>query len=1153
SLEAYAHQDVPFEQLVEELQPERDLSHMPLVQVLFAFQNTPDASLDLPGLTLSGIEADNGTARFDLSLDAWETERGIVGFVRYKSDLFDAAAIERLLGHFQSLLASIVINPDERVNELKLLTAAEQKQLQAWNATEVKRTRAQLLHKLFEEQAARTPDSTALSFKDESLTYRELNERANRLAHFLRRRGVRADELVAVACERSIEMVLALLGVLKAGGAYVPLDPNYPQERLSYMLSDCGARVLITQERLREKLPETTAELFFLDSDAHELDFESYENPQDIVVQANMAYMIYTSGSTGRPKGAMNTHEAICNRLLWMQEAYGLDETDAVLQKTPFSFDVSVWEFFWPLLTGARLVMAEPRGHQDAAYLVETIKRERVTTLHFVPSMLQLFLEERELKSCDSLRRVICSGEALSAELQEKFFARVKGVELHNLYGPTEAAVDVTSWKCVESSSQTIVPIGLPIANTQVYVLDPSLNLLPVGVAGELYIGGVALARGYHQRPDMTAERFIPHPFSQTPGARLYKTGDKARRLSSGEIEFLGRLDYQVKLRGFRIELGEIEAALAQHAGVREAVAVAREDAGRDKTLVCYLVSSNAEALNIGELREFLQARLPEYMIPSHFIFLDELPLTPNGKLDRKALPAPDAARPELKQEYVKPLRPLEILMAAMWSEMLGVEQVGLHDNFFELGGNSIEGAIFINHLQEKLGEIIHVVTLFTSPTIARLAAYLEEHYAEAVARLSGVEAEKNLASQDEHATTTRVSAEQIEQARELVRHLPPREARAKVFGKNPQAIFILSPPRSGSTLLRVMLAGHPELFAPPELELLNFNTLSERAACFAGAQSFWLEGALRAVMEAVGCSPEEAMALMREYEESGFTTQQFYARLQQWLKGRRLVDKTPSYSLDAATLLRAEEDFENPLYIHLVRNPYAMIHSFEEAKMDQIFFGGGHPFKTRELAEIVWHISHQNILEFLRGVPQERQHRLRFEELVTEPEETLEALCRFLKLELHPAMLQPYQEQRGRMTDGLYKESRMLGDVKFHRHNAINSSVADRWTEKYQEDFLGESSRELAARLGYNIARTDEVSTIPRAARNRTEQIPLSFAQQRLFFLDKVVPRKSAYNIPIAVRIHGALDAEALLKSLHEIVKRHESLRTSFPIVDGV
>ncbi|HEY0077786.1 MAG TPA: amino acid adenylation domain-containing protein [Pyrinomonadaceae bacterium] len=1181
ALGAYAHQDVPFEKLVEEFQTERDLSHMPLVQVLFALQNTPEKeAVELPGLTLAGVEADNGTARFDLSFNVWESGRTIEGFMRYKTELFDASTVRRMLSHFRNLLVGVALRPDRRISELPLLDDEERAQLQNWNATRADYPSEQTLHALFEAQAERTPDSIALIFERESISYRELNRRANRLANHLRCRVGRRDTLVAVCAERSVELVVGLLAVLKAGGAYVPIDPAYPHERIAFMLEDARPRLLLTQERLLASLPRGEAEVFRLDADREKVASEDEGNPQVRVAPENLAYMIYTSGSTGKPKGALNTHAAICNRLLWMQDAYRLDSSDRVLQKTPYSFDVSVWEFFWPLLTGARLVVARPGGHQDSAYLVELVEREQITTLHFVPSMLQLFLAERDLRRrCASLRRVLCSGEALPFELQQKFFAHLD-TELHNLYGPTEAAVDVTFWQCERDSTRPLVPIGRPIANVEIQLLDPYLNQLPIGIAGELYIGGAGLARGYLNRPELTAERFIPNPFGEAIGERLYRTGDLARRLADGEIEFLGRVDYQVKIRGFRIELGEIEAALVAHEGVGECQVLAREDAPGDKRLVAYIVARETSATSAGELREFLQARLPEYMIPSAFVSLDAFPLTPNGKVDRRALPAPGAARPELRQTYVAPRNGLETMLVEMWRETLGIERIGVEDNFFELGGDSIKGAIFINRLQETLGQIIHVVVIFTSPTVAQLAAYLREHYREAVSKIEGAEP----ASGSVEASTSEAQApakpldeEMLDAARRLIKPLQPRAKVKASVSKNPPAVFVLSPPRSGSTLLRVMLAGHPALFAPPELELLSFNTLAERRAAFSGAQAFWLEGALRALLEAHGVGTDEAGNIMREYEERGLTTQEFYRELQSAIGSRRLVDKTPSYAMDGRILERAEEDFDGALYVHLLRHPSAMIHSFEEARMDQVFFRYEHSFSTREVAEIIWTISHRNILAFLKGVPRERQHRVVFEELVGRPRETLESLCRFLGVELHPEMLEPYREKARRMTDGLHKESRMLGDVKFHSHASIDAGVARCWEQKRDAFALGEPTVRLAGLLGYEVPKAFEggagehpsseqfewklaVSSsmperslaIPRVARETVEPLPLSFAQQRLFFLDRIVPRKSAYNIPLAVRVRGALDVEALQRSLHELVRRHESLRTSFPLVGG-
>jgi amino acid adenylation domain-containing protein len=488
ALDAYAHQDLPFEQLVEALQPERNLSYQPLFQVMFVLQNAPMPTLELPGLTLNSLALDTKVAQFDLTLSMEDTEQGLVGWVQYNSDLFDASTMNRMLGHFQTLLEGIVAHPKQRLKDLPLLTQQERQQLLVeWNHTSVDYPKHLCIHQLFEAQVERTPDAVALVFEDQQLTYWELNCRANFLAHDLRSLGIGPDALVGLYLERSVEMVVGLLGTLKAGGAYVPLDPTYPSDRLCYMLEDASVQVLLTTDRLVSSLPKHNARVVCLDTLEQKISLLSTSNPTTEVTPDNLAYVIYTSGSTGKPKGAMNTHQGIFNRLLWMQETYQLTTADCVLQKTPFSFDVSVWEFFWPLLTGARLVVAKPGGHQDSAYLVNVILEQQITTLHFVPSMLQVFLEEQGLERCSCLQRTFCSGEALSKKLEERFFARRLDSELHNLYGPTEAAIDVTFWECKPESDLMTVPIGCPIANTQMYILDRDLQAVPIGVKGELH------------------------------------------------------------------------------------------------------------------------------------------------------------------------------------------------------------------------------------------------------------------------------------------------------------------------------------------------------------------------------------------------------------------------------------------------------------------------------------------------------------------------------------------------------------------------------------------------------------------------------------------------------------------------------------------
>ncbi|MBW4564787.1 MAG: amino acid adenylation domain-containing protein [Mojavia pulchra JT2-VF2] len=723
ALEAYIHQDLPFDKLVEELQPERDLSHNPLFQVMFVLQNVPIPNPQLSDISLTFHEGDSGSAKFDLTLFMEDREQGLVATLEYNTDLFKTDTIHRMLGHFQTLLQGIVNKPDTSIAELPLLTEVERHQLLVeWNNTQRDYPQNQCIHQLFEQQVEHTPDAIALIFGNQKLTYKELNQRANKVAHYLKTLGVKPDVLVGICMERSLEMVIGILAIIKAGGAYVPLDPTYPKERLAFMLADAQVSVLLVQPHLAQELPTHQAQVVCLDRDFQEFAAYSPENPTSEVTAENLAYVIYTSGSTGKPKGAMNTHKGLCNRLLWMQDTYQLTASDRVLQKTPFSFDVSVWEFFWTLLTGASLVIAKPGGHQDSRYLVQLIAQEKITTIHFVPSMLQVFLEETELEQCGSLKRVICSGEALSFDLQQRFFERFNA-ELHNLYGPTEAAIDVTYWACQPNSNEKTVPIGRPIANTQIYILDKHLQPVPIGVSGELHIGGVGLARGYWNKPELTQEKFISSPFES--GHFLYKTGDLARYRADGNIEYLGRIDHQVKLRGFRIELGEIEAVLGQHPKVKETVVVAREDIPNNQRLVAYVVPHSETKFSAQELRDSLKEKLPDYMVPSAVVELQKLPLSPNGKIDRRALPVPEIQRLDLKQTYEAPNSEIERAIAKVWQEILHLEKVGINDNFFDLGGNSLL-MVQVNHkFRENLHCDISVVEMFQNPTIKSLAKYI--------------------------------------------------------------------------------------------------------------------------------------------------------------------------------------------------------------------------------------------------------------------------------------------------------------------------------------------------------------------------------------------------------------------------------------------
>ncbi len=725
TLGAYEHQDVPFEKLVEELRPERDLSHAPLFQVMFALQNAPGKALELEGLTLHPLRIDHGTSKFDLTLFMWTEGEGLRATVEYSTDLFDASTIKRMLGHFRVLLDAVVANPDQRLSELPLLTAAERRQLLVeWNSTQAEYPADKTVQEMFEQQVERTPEAVAVIFEDEQLTYAELNSRANQLAHFLRGLGIGPQARIGISIERSLEMVVGLLGILKAGSAYVPLDPTYPKERLAFMVGDAKTPVLLTQERLVESLPASQARLVRLDTDWKAIARQSKENPESSVRAENPAYVIYTSGSTGKPKGVTMTHSSLANLLSW-QRQNSLGNGARTLQFASLSFDVSFQEIFSTWCTGGTLVLIQEELRRDAVSLLRFLTDQAVERL-FLPfvALQQLSEVSDEEAVPGSLREVITAGEQLQVTRQMvNLFSRLPGCRLENQYGPSESHV-VTSFALTGSPTSwpSLPPIGRPIANTQIYVVDRNLNPVPIGVPGELYIGGAGLARGYLNCPEATAERFVNNPFSAEAGDRLYKTGDVARYLPDSNIEFLGRIDHQVKVRGYRIELGEIETVLASHPAVREAVVIAWEDKPGDKRLVAYVLFKEQEAASVSEMRSYLKQKLPDYMAPATFVVLDALPLTPSGKVDRRALPAPDQARPELKGTYVAPRNPVEEVVAGIWAEVLKLERVGIHDNFFELGGHSLLATRVISRVRAGLRVELPLRSLFESPTVAELS-----------------------------------------------------------------------------------------------------------------------------------------------------------------------------------------------------------------------------------------------------------------------------------------------------------------------------------------------------------------------------------------------------------------------------------------------
>jgi len=767
--DADSFQDVPFEKLVEELQPERDLSRHSIFQVIFSMQNQPREPLRLADLNIDAISGQGVSAKYDLSLYLEEKPDGIQGYFEYATALFDRSTIERLSDHFAVLLEAIAKNPDRALWQFPLIGTEERERLLVqWNRTQLEYAQELCVHELFSEQVMRTPDAVAVVYEDQSLTYAELNRKSNQLAWYLRERGVAPDQLVGICVERSFEMMVGLLGILKAGGAYVPLDPSYPPERLQYMLGDAGPRMLLTQERLASELAFTGPNIVLLDRDWERIaEHDGNDpNPRPLgLTSRNLAYVIYTSGSTGVPKGVAAEHRGIVNRIAAQAVIDEFSANDICCQKTSLCFGDSVFEVFGPLSNGLPLILAPNVTASHVVDLCLLIEKERVSRLVTVPSLARAMVESVEVeRRLATLHSWTLSGEELREDLLKTLQQRLPHCRFLNLYGSSEVAADATFF-VARSGNESRVPIGRPIANTRSYILDEHCEPVAVGMTGEIYVGGVGVARGYLNRAELTAERFIPDPFSSDSPAgdslagrsvtqgRMYKTGDLGRWRSDGVIEYLGRNDHQVKIRGLRIELGEVEAQLVRHEQIKEAVVIARDDARGEKQLVAYVVAREgatytshgegreAEAWADGEramraqpdeaseaplsaeaLHAYLTIKLPAYMVPGVFVELAALPLSPNGKVDQNALPSPEGHSGDA---YVAPRTPTEEFLAEIWAEVLELDRVGVHDNFFELGGHSMLTMKIVAKIFERTQINLSLWTVFQSPTVASMATYL--------------------------------------------------------------------------------------------------------------------------------------------------------------------------------------------------------------------------------------------------------------------------------------------------------------------------------------------------------------------------------------------------------------------------------------------
>jgi amino acid adenylation domain-containing protein len=963
------------------------------------------------------------------------------------------------------------------------------------------------VHHLFEEQAMRKPESAAIIFEEKQISYRELNRRANQVAHYLRSTGVMPEVKVGLSIERSIEMIVGMLGILKSGGVYVPLDPVYPQKRLQSVIQNSQIKVLLTQEHLLQQFPITIGNIVLVDKDWPIISQQEIKNTVNNLSAENLSHVIYTSGSTGTPKGAMVAHGSLRNNVQSLVARLGISSDDVYLQTASIAFTSSIRQLLVPLSVGATVLLATAEQRKNPLALFDMVKKYDVTILDTVATFWEnlthtLTHMDTGLKNhylANKLRLILSSGGELPSRVPIRWRTHFnQNTRLVNMYGQTETIGNILVYQIPDQHNlkTEIVPLGPPLDNIDVYLMDELMNSVEAGSEGEICIGGPNIARGYIDQPELTAEKFIPNPFGRIPGERLYRSGDRGRRLTDSTIEFIGRVDFQINIRGFRIEPSEVETVIKRHPGVSEAVAVACDDSNGDRRLVAYIVSDNDNKPTIEALRGLLDANLPDYMIPSVFVMLDALPRLPSGKIDRRQLPRPEQKRPELGQAYVRPRSELQQYLANLWCDILMLDKVGIYDRFFELGGTSILAARFVNKLQAELGEFIYIVSVFEAPTIKAYADFLKNHYAHAVARkfkdASGLDSAQN--SERERGTPTyQIGSKTIQQMKQYIPSVSASRYKDNApQTKNPAALFILSPPRSGAMLLRIILAGHPKLFVTNDLQMLGFHNLKERKAALSKNYDRLLEETLRTMQAALRCDMGEAKRINEDYESGGTTTKEFYENLQRHIGDKIFVETSSTYALDFETLLKAEKDFRDACYIHFINHPCSMVRSFRSSRLEQRLYLHKHPFNSRQLAELLWVIGHMNLENFLFEVPQHRQYRLRFEDLISRPQEMITALCQRFGLSFFPDLIKPLENS---LTDSMKASTvEPLGD-------AIQPPV-------FENDQLSHITREMAAAYGY------DQKTIRSRASKDTSPIRMSRnLNKRREFIDRQRQRRMVHR----------------------------------------
>ena len=1154
-LESFEHQRLPFESVVENILEEKSLSHTPLFQVMYDYQESPLNNLKLPGISLELLDQEISSSKFDLLFIVEDLNDKLIISIEYNTDIFNESTINSLSNIMLTLIESIVQNPNEEISRLPIISEKEKnKILSDWNLTQTDYPKKLCVHQVFEKQVQKTPSAIAVKFGENKLTYQELNEKSNQLANNLLSKNVLPQDRVALFMERSIDLLISTLAILKVGAIYVPLDPSYPLERLQFMVDDVQAKLLLTQSTLKESVSKFNTQLLFLNEETDNLLEEKSNNINIEITSEDLAYIMYTSGSTGNPKGVTVPHKAI-NRLVINTNYVEISENDKIAQIANTSFDAATFEIWGALLNGAEIIVLDKEIVLNPKTFIEELVTNEISIMFLTTALFNQVVNEFP-EAFKSIKSLLVGGEEIDTQTVKVCINGKPPQNLLNVYGPTENTT-FSIFHLIQKNNENdnTIPIGKSVSNTTSYVFDEHKTPVPIGVPGELYLGGDGLSKGYYNRNDITKKAFIKNPFDRTNSSILYKTGDLVRYNEEGNIEFIGRIDNQVKLRGFRIELGEIETAIKAIPNIKDTVVLVIGDSSIDKQLISFLVPKDNEEIIIEELSSKLSKKLPAYMVPKKFIKIDAIPLTPNGKVDKKEITLLQGDEMIDEKIFVEPRNNFEKYLAEVWQEILKVKKISIHDSFFDLGGNSLQAAVLINRVQKELDVEIQVQSIFLAPTISDFATYAQEYFSDLISeKFNDIPQNVDLELKIEESDI--LSESKINEFNNIIIPLAPLASNIKK--KNSRAIFILSPPRSGSTLLRVMLEGHDKLFSPPELDLLSFNTLQERKEKLSGDHSLWLEATIRAIMELKNCSSDEAEKIMDRFEKENMSVKEFYGELQGLAGNKLLVDKTPTYALDKKILERAEDYFENPLYIHLTRNPYASIYSFIEAKLDKNFFRYKNPFSRRELASLIWLTCHKNTLEFLENVPQERQIRISFEDLVLNPEPMMKSLSDFLGLQYDDKLINPYDGTR--MTDAIDKNTQMVGDFKFYLRKKIDSNVVNRWKNFHKENFLCNESIKIAKQLNYSLTeekisnidrKTFRYSTIKKISRDIN--LPLSYAQQRLWFLDQLEPGKATYNIPGVVELKGNLNVEVLEKSINKIVERHESLRTSFSSEEGI